>query len=84
MALDRKVKDRKRGGHGRIEAGEWGGEGSNRMQKKSAEYQPPEGAEAEAEPGSRGRVLRNKFGTDITSGLSGVPGRLVSGRDKDE
>ncbi len=32
------------------------------MQKKSAEYQPPEGAEAEAEPGSRGRVLRNKSG----------------------
>lgn len=32
------------------------------MQRKSAEYQPPEGAEAEAEPGSRGRVLRNKLG----------------------
>ena len=32
------------------------------MQKTSAEYQPPEGAEAEAEPGSGGRVLRNNLG----------------------
>ena len=32
------------------------------MQKKSAEYQPPEGVEAEAERGSRGRVLRNTLG----------------------
>lgn len=32
------------------------------MQKKSAEYQPPEGVETEAEPGSRGRVLRNNLG----------------------
>ena len=32
------------------------------MQKESAEYQPPEGVETEAEPGSRGRVLRNNLG----------------------
>ena len=32
------------------------------MQKRSAEYQPPEGVETEAEPGSRGRVLRNNLG----------------------
>lgn len=32
------------------------------MQRKSAEYQSPTGAEAEVEPGSRGRVLRNKLG----------------------
>jgi len=32
------------------------------MQRKSAEYQPPEDAEAEAEPGSGRRVLRNKLG----------------------
>ncbi len=32
------------------------------MQKKSGRYQPPEGTEAEAEPGSHGRVLRNRRG----------------------
>ena len=32
------------------------------MQKKSAESQPPEGVETEAEPGSHRRVLRNKLG----------------------
>lgn len=32
------------------------------MQKKSAEYQPPEGVETEAEPGSCGCVLRNSLG----------------------
>jgi len=33
-----------------------------RVQKKAGKYQPPTGVEAEAEPGSRGRVLRNKLG----------------------
>ena len=32
------------------------------MEKLSGKYQPPSGAEAEAEPGSRGRVLRNRLG----------------------
>jgi len=31
-------------------------------QERAGKYQPPAGVEAEAEPGSRGRVLRNKLG----------------------
>ncbi len=42
------------------------------MQKQSAEYQPPEGAEAEAEPGSRGRVLRNNVGIGRKRGMDKV------------
>jgi len=42
------------------------------MQKKSAEYQPPEGVEAEAEPGSRGRVLRNTLGIQRKREMDGV------------
>ena len=42
------------------------------MQKTSAKYQPPEGAEAEAEPGSGGRVLRNTLGIKRKREMDGL------------
>ena len=39
------------------------------MDKRSGKYQPPSGIEAEAQPGSRGRVLRNRLGIVSLRGM---------------